>query len=88
MVSQWEESQKVQMSFEMQKRRWRKSTKKYNQMVGRASKIMLLLVYLSKSTNRRQIELLISDLLAQLQQMMMYPHKWTFFPVDQSKARP
>lgn len=76
MVSQWEESQKVQMSFEMQKRRWRKNTKKYNQMVRRVGKIILFLVYLSKSTNRRQIELLISDLLAQL--MMTGPHNCTF----------
>lgn len=64
-----------------------KNMKEYNQ-VWRFSKILLFLVCLSKSTNRRQIEGLISDLLAQLQQMPICPHNWTFFPVDQSKPSP
>lgn len=65
----------------LEKKSFRKNMKKYNQMVRRFSKITLILVC-SKSTNRRKIELLISDLLAQLQQMMICPHNWTSFPVD------
>lgn len=40
--------------------------------------MILFLVYLSEPTNRKQIELLIPDLSAQLQQIMVRPHSWTF----------
>lgn len=87
MVSQWEESQKVQMKC-LEKESWRENVKKYNQMVRRFSKIILFLAYLSESTNRRQIELLISDLSAQLQQMMICPHHWIFSQWTSQSQRP
>lgn len=68
----------------LEEKSFRKNMKKYNQAVRRLSKITLFRVD-SKSTNRRKVELLISDLLAQLQQMMTWPHNWTVFPVDSSK---